>query len=86
MLRLAVLLVLGFYIYVRRNFFKQGEKIEYTPIGANEVIFFIIFQFEMSFGSSLRRNKNRDSEFNEDTLVDYEIKPLKEKKRFNSEL
>lgn len=41
----------------------------------------------MSFGSMRNRNRNRESEFNDDPLVDYEIKPLKNKKsNYDSEL
>jgi hypothetical protein len=41
----------------------------------------------MSFGATERRKKYRETEFNEDSLVDYEIKPLKEKKaNFNNEI
>lgn len=64
---------------MRKSFYQRHEKIEYKPLGASE--------FEMSFGSTERRKKNRDAEFSDDTLVDYEIKPLKEKKaNFNNEI
>jgi hypothetical protein len=77
--RIVVLIIGVFYYYVRRSLYQRHERIEYKPLGASE--------FEMSFGATERRKKYRETEFNDNSLVDYEIKPLKEKKAtFNNEI